>query len=287
MSGGGEIAARENDVVFGSPLPTATRLLEPDRRRAGDPARRPGTATRCPPRPTWHSPTTTHRWNAVARHTEHNALTSLRAAVMRTQRRAPGLLAAGRTTLGLDPAVQVDVHDLVRDSVDDVVPAVGAGPWLPSLLSGEELLPGWYDDWMIFERERLQQVRLRRLEALARRAIEDGDAPLALEATRLAVRIEPLLESVRALRIRAHLCAGDQTGAVREFHEYRFQVAHELDVSPSPALMELVRPLVARPAGTRNTDASSDDGNSTVQATVPAARAKGVAQGHSRLPPSR
>ena len=219
--------------------------------------------------------------------TEHNALTSLRAAIMRTQRRAPGLLAAGRTTIGLDPAVQVDVHDLVRDSVDDVVPAVGAGPWLPSLLSGEELLPGWYDDWMIFERERLQQVRLRRLEALARRAIEDGDAPLALEATRLAVRIEPLLESVRALRILAHLCAGDRTGAVREFHEYRFQVAHELDVSPSPALMELVRPLVARPAGTRNTDASSDDGNSTVQATVPAARAKGVAQGHSRLPPSR
>jgi DNA-binding SARP family transcriptional activator len=52
----------------------------------------------------------------------------------------------------------------------------------------DDLLPGWYDDWVIFERERLSELRLHFIEALvdellrARRNTEALDAALRLVA---------------------------------------------------------------------------------------------------------
>ena len=37
-----------------------------------------------------------------------------------------------------------------------------------------ELLPGWYDDWVIFERERIRQQLLHALEILSRRLVSRG-----------------------------------------------------------------------------------------------------------------
>ena len=40
---------------------------------------------------------------------------------------------------------------------------------LLSLLECEELLPGWYDDWVLYEREKLEQRKIRALETWRRR----------------------------------------------------------------------------------------------------------------------
>lgn len=178
---------------------------------------------------------------------EDKALASLRAAVLRTQRRAPGVLVASRTTIGLHPDVAVDVREVVRSIEDsDLTGAHGTAgtPDLRLILDCDELLPGWYDDWVLFEREQLQQRRLRTLEALASRALDQGDLVTALDAARAATRIEPLLESTRSVTILALLRLGDPASAVREFHSYRRHLHEELGLDPSPQFADLVRPLI-------------------------------------------
>jgi DNA-binding SARP family transcriptional activator len=102
---------------------------------------------------------------------------------------------------------------------------------------------------VLFERERLQQVRLDALESLARREIAEGNAAHALAAAREAIAIEPLLESAHAVAIQAHLLAGNRSAAVREYQIYRRRLRQVLAIEPSPELGDLLaRPLIPRQA---------------------------------------
>jgi DNA-binding SARP family transcriptional activator len=171
--------------------------------------------------------------------TEHRAQTSLRAAVLRTRQAVQGILEAGRTTVGLAPGVNVDVHQLLRAADSDGDPRATM-----AVMDADELLSGWYDDWVLFERERLQHVRLRALENLAESQLDVGHHDFALEAALGAIAIEPLRESGHAIAIRAHLLAGNRSAAVREYRTYSDRLERELGIAPSPRLDELVRPLL-------------------------------------------
>jgi DNA-binding SARP family transcriptional activator len=175
--------------------------------------------------------------------TEQRAQMSLRAAVLRSRQAVQGILEAGRTTVGLAPEVNVDVHQLLRAADSGELGDRGA---TKTVMAADELLPGWYDDWVIFERERLQHVRLRALESLAESGLDEGHHDLALEAALEAIAIEPLRESGHAIAIRAHVLAGNRSAAVREYHTYRDRLERELGIAPSPGLEELVRPLLPR-----------------------------------------
>lgn len=178
--------------------------------------------------------------------TEGKALASLRAAVMRTQRKVPGLLDSRRSTIALSSAVEVDIRELRRVMAERGIVHANVVTGVPvSLLECEELLPGWYDEWVVFERERHRQRLLRTLEAVARAALDRGDLGAATDAAAAATQIEPLLESVRVVTIKARLQLGDAGGAVREFQDYRRQVVGELGVEPSRALADLLTPLLA------------------------------------------
>ena len=87
----------------------------------------------------------------------------------------PGLLEADRWTVGLSRRVRVDVHALLR-AMDTAPSRQRHDPsGLLSLLECEELLPGWYDDWVLYEREKLEQRKIRALENLATTAYDSGD----------------------------------------------------------------------------------------------------------------
>jgi DNA-binding SARP family transcriptional activator len=178
--------------------------------------------------------------------TDARALASLRRAVLQTQKRCPGLLRADRTDLGLDPAVEVDVVEVRRAAGLTELPMPGGdAEALLAALVGEPLLPAWYDDWVLAERERIEQMRVRALERIARHAFELGDLVQAIDAARAAVDIDPLLDSARELAIRAHLGQGDRGSALREFHRYRDAMRHELGVAPSTSILALVEPVIA------------------------------------------
>ncbi|HEX5087114.1 MAG TPA: BTAD domain-containing putative transcriptional regulator [Nocardioides sp.] len=177
--------------------------------------------------------------------TDARALASLRRAVLQTQQRCPGLLQADRLTIGLAAHVEVDVDDVRRAAAttEDAIAQGEAGALLGRLV-GEELLPDWYDDWVGPERERLQQLRVKALERIARQALDAGDLELSAEVARAASDIDPLLEWAGELAIRAHLGRGDLGSALLEFERYRDALREELDVPPSRTIRELIEPAL-------------------------------------------
>ena len=111
---------------------------------------------------------------------------------------------------------------------------------VPERLCEGELLPGWYDDWLLLERERVRQLRLHALEAVAGVLADEGAYALAVEAALAAVRADPLRESAHRVLIAVHLREGNRSEAVRSYWTCRDLLARELGVGPSARLDELV-----------------------------------------------
>ena len=110
-------------------------------------------------------------------------------------------------------------------------------PWIDASL---DLLPGWYDDWVIFERERLRHRVLHALETLSREFCAVGRFAEGLEAAMLAVSADPVRESAQRVLIEAHLSEGNISEAQRAFSVFRRLILRDLGVPPSPALSGLL-----------------------------------------------
>lgn len=170
--------------------------------------------------------------------TEEKARTNLRAAVMRIRRWAPDALAVSGDTLGLEARVRVDVDEFLS-----TVRRLGPLPdrvTTAELLIPHTLLPDWDDDWLAIERERLQMIRLRCLERVARGALDADDPETAIVAAEQAIDIESLHEPAHALLIRAHLADGNGAAAVRQYQRLTQALASELGIAPSGRLTALV-----------------------------------------------
>jgi DNA-binding SARP family transcriptional activator len=110
-----------------------------------------------------------------------------------------------------------------------------------------DLLPDWYEDWIVVERERFRQLRLHALECLCDRLRKEGMFAEAVEAGLAAVASEPLRESSHRVLIAAYLAEGNRGEAIREYRAYRDLVRDELGVDPSPRMERLVADLIVSP----------------------------------------
>jgi DNA-binding SARP family transcriptional activator len=126
-------------------------------------------------------------------------------------------------------------------------PEPAEGSLEPHGLWADDLLPEWPDEWLLVERESYRQLRLHALEHLSRRLRGTGQHGPALQAALAAVQADPLRESAHRQVIAVHLAEGNPAEALRQFHVYRRLLAHELGLPPSPAIRELVAPLLGRP----------------------------------------
>ncbi|MBB5640761.1 AfsR/SARP family transcriptional regulator [Cryobacterium roopkundense] len=190
---------------------------------------------------------------------EIQAAGNLRASLFRISHELPSLLCTTEP-LRLGDDVAVDVHRLRRligtimDSRDTVVPRTTM-----EHLRTAELLPGWYEDWVVCEQELLQHERVDALEVVAKRYLAHGDSGHALGAARAAAAIEPLRESVQLLLVRAHLAADNQASAVRVYQDFCATLRRELGVAPSPrfaALLSHELPVAGRATSTAGRRAS-------------------------------
>lgn len=109
----------------------------------------------------------------------------------------------------------------------------------------QDLLPNWWDEWLVTERERIRQTRLHALEAISALYLSRKRYAEAVDAALAAVRAEPLRESAHRAVILAHLAEGNAVEAVRQFESCRVVLRQELGVAPSDALAAL---LPCRPA---------------------------------------
>ena len=180
---------------------------------------------------------------------EERAAASLRSALWRLGLPGWDLVRATQQALELSPAVAVDLHQAVLRAHrllgwQQVVPLAAGDPaeehldWLA--LSGE-LLPGWYEDWVIIERERFNQLRLHALEALCLSLAAQGRFGPAVEAGHAAVSADPLRESAHRCLVRAYLAEGNRGDALHQYDLYRKICQQELGCEPSEALTSLVR----------------------------------------------
>jgi DNA-binding SARP family transcriptional activator len=145
--------------------------------------------------------------------------------------------------LYLDPELSVDITQLSRWATGVIDSSANGSDLAKPELNPEavNLLPGWYDEWVIFERERLRQRLLHAMESLVRRLIADGLFADAIEVAMTAVGVEPLRESAQRVLIEAHLAEGNFVEARRAYGAYSELMAVELGVPPSNELAEIMR----------------------------------------------
>jgi DNA-binding SARP family transcriptional activator len=149
--------------------------------------------------------------------------------------------------LSLAQDVRVDVHELTewaRRALDPDCPTNGIATG--ELGTPGELLPGWYEDWVLLERERLRQLRMHALEALAEKYVAAGRYGEAVQAAYAAVRAEPLRESAHRTVVRIHLAEGNVAEAVRAYESFQALLADEIGAAPSPLMCRLIGGLPRR-----------------------------------------
>ena len=175
---------------------------------------------------------------------EDHAHGSLRSALWRLNKAAPGLVDASGGVLRLGTDVHVDVCELSDWARGALSPYGGSEDVaLPGTALLGDLLPGWYDDWVLLERERLRQLRLQALESLAARLASLGRHGEALEAAHAAVGAEPLRESAHRILVGIHLAEGNVAEAVRAYELFRTMLQDELGIPPSEQMTRLVQHL--------------------------------------------
>lgn len=176
---------------------------------------------------------------------ERRAAGNLRSALWRLNRSGVQLIDADKAGLTLHDGVRSDV-ELVTAWADRLDAGSATTADLAVQLPGAaalELLPGWYDDWALSERDQLQHRILHALERLSGELAARGRAWEAVRAAMLAVSIEPLRESAQHALLEAHLAQGNWSEAAHQFEAYRRLLGNELGVEPNPALAELLRPI--------------------------------------------
>ena len=173
---------------------------------------------------------------------DERAAGNLRSALWRMKGAGINVVGADKYALWLDPQARFDVRDLDRWAgriIEET--AAGADLRLPrGSLDAMDLLPGWYDDWVIYERERLRQRLLHALESLSRVLAKSRLFAQAIEVALEGVRIDPLRESALRVLMEAHLAEGNLCEARRIYRDYSDLVRRELGISPDPELLALV-----------------------------------------------
>jgi len=177
-----------------------------------------------------------------ARNNLRQALWRVRKALKEDEGAEGGFILADSFTLAFNPQATywLDAADLERDlspdkTTEDLIEIVS--------LYGGELLPGFYDDWVILERERLQACFERRMQGLMECLVGEKRWHEVLEWGERWIALGQVPElAFRALMI-AHGGLGDTSGVVSIFQRCVEVLASELAVEPSEDTKEVYERL--------------------------------------------
>lgn len=107
-----------------------------------------------------------------------------------------------------------------------------------------DLLEGWYQDWCLYERERLQNKYLTLLDKLLGYCVAHQDYEAGQFYGVLLLRQDRAHERTHRQLMRLHYHAGDRTAALRQHERCRAALREELGVEPdrrTAALCEEIR----------------------------------------------
>lgn len=172
------------------------------------------------------------------------SLADLRTALWRANHACRSVVAIAGMCLSLRAEVQVDVRGLIafgraaadRTATSATTELAGISWWELS----QDLLPDWYDEWLVHDREQVRQLRLHALESLSEELSLRGRHVAAIQTSLAAVMLEPFRETAHAALIRAHLAEGNRSEALRQFRRCQDLLAAGLSVEPSEAIRQLI-----------------------------------------------
>jgi DNA-binding SARP family transcriptional activator len=172
--------------------------------------------------------------------TQAHASGSLRSALWRLRQPNCRLVEALGGRLQLSPDLDVDVHHAAEWARRQLRETAVTDGDLDGIALAGDILPDWYDDWIIIERERFRQLRVHALEALCPRLCAAGRFGHAMEAGLAAIAGEPLRESAHRAVIGVHLAEGNRAAALVHYRRFRDLLYDELGLAPSARMHELV-----------------------------------------------
>jgi DNA-binding SARP family transcriptional activator len=173
--------------------------------------------------------------------TEERAAANVRSALWRLNSCGAPVVDSRRCHLLLQDHVAVDLHAVDRWARSHTGERAAGDRWADVAgVAHEELLPDWYDDWVVLERERVRQRVLHGLEAECLALATAGDYGHSIDLGLVAIAADPLRESAQRAVITAHLAEGNRVEAFRQFDRYRRLLETELGIEPSTALLELL-----------------------------------------------
>ncbi len=136
-----------------------------------------------------------------------------------------------------------------------------------------DLLEGCYQDWCIYERERLKALYISLLEKLLAYCEACGEPDEGLVYGEQLLRHEPAHERAHWRLMRLHYLAGDRTGALRQFERCREALREELQTAPGERVLRLCEQIRAdavlpalRPGGSP-TELPDDTNDGVLQPT--------------------
>lgn len=162
------------------------------------------------------------------------------------------LLVSGADTLQLNPQVNllVDVAEFEDASMELRAPRRDPIPShilqrvrkAVTLYRGD-LLEGWYSDWCLAERERLQNIYLSMLDRLITESLQTNNRQGIEEYAARLFKIDPTYEQAHRALICLYLADGDRAGAMRQFKRCSQILQDELRVPPSDETLALAQTI--------------------------------------------
>jgi DNA-binding SARP family transcriptional activator len=199
----------------------------------------------------------------AGRHRLSVTLSSLRQALSLPGTPGRDLLVADHFAVGLSrEIVTTDVAEfeaVVRVGLQPAVPSTHAGregdPLTPAddgriraledaveLYRGP-LLPGHYEDWVLSEQRRLEELYFEAIHRLAALLEQTGELERALRTMRRAIGTDPLREESHRELIRLYAATGQPAASLRQYHELERLLQQELGTTPDAATRALADQL--------------------------------------------
>jgi predicted ATPase/DNA-binding SARP family transcriptional activator/Tfp pilus assembly protein PilF len=158
---------------------------------------------------------------------------------------APGsVLRAERSAISLSPtAFTSDYHDFLHalreaGTADNAADAIACLEHAIAVYRGE-LLPGFYDEWILAERSQLADRYCQALRAIVRRLMQNGEPERALEYARQSVAAEPLDEEAHCDLMRIYQAIGQPSAGLRQYHQLKGLLWKEMQAEPSKGASQL------------------------------------------------
>jgi DNA-binding SARP family transcriptional activator len=148
-----------------------------------------------------------------------------------------------------------------------------------------DLLLGWYDDWILTERERLLMLCLRGHRRLMQHHVASGDFEAGLAAGLAVLRLEPLDEMVQQRVIELYALTGQRAAALRQYERLVALLKAELGVAPARetrALIDRIRDPYDRTGRLNYLNGSPPDRQPAASAIPTAATARPPRHGRDR-----